>query len=473
MSVYLEVVDHDARFAKLTKEPLIANYIDIATEEERRNLKQLLYTRHEGDSLNVVPRCRCETLIGTDKIGMLCSNCGSMVISQLERPLESTIWLETPRKTAALINPVAWTVLSNTMTTSGFNILEWLVNTNYAPPANVPKKLSRLVDMGIPRGLNNFVKGFDEIMEDVLSVRGLIKPYGPDKDDLPQWIHQNRNKLFCDHLPMPSEMGFVIEATSSSVFLDKTITLALDAFWTIVSIEKGMRPLSEHWRQVKTVKAVSKLANYYYAFTNKMLGGKPGMIRKHIMGGSSHFSARGVISSIWEPHRYDHIRLPWSMALQLLRVHLINKLIKRRYSPAEIAALFRDSAMCYNPVFDELFNELLSESLSGALPATIGRNPTLARGSIQYLPIGQIKTDPTNNTIEISNLCLKGPNADFDGDAMNVMLMLDEYLASYMERLAPHTSALDLNEPRRISRNLALPNPLVATVSNYLYGGHN
>jgi hypothetical protein len=68
--------------------------------------------------------------------------------------------------------------------------------------------------------------------------------------------------------------------------------------------------------------------------------------------------------------------------------------------------------MCYNPIFDELFNELLSESLSGSIGATIGRNPTLARGSIQYLPIGEVKTDPSNNTIEISNLCLKGPNAD-------------------------------------------------------------
>lgn len=55
---------------------------------------------------------------------------------------------------------------------------------------------------------------------------------------------------------------------------------------------------------------------------------------------------------------------------------------------------------------------------------------------------------------------------------MNLMLALDNHMASHLARLAPHHSAMDLNEPRRISRNLALPNPLVATISNYLYGGH-
>jgi len=59
-----------------------------------------------------------------------------------------------------------------------------------------------------------------------------------------------------------------------------------------------------------------------------------------------------------------------------------------------------------------------------------------------------------------------------DGDAMNLMLALDNHMARNLSRLAPHHSAMDLNEPRRVSRNLALPNPLVATISNYLYGGH-
>lgn len=472
MSVYLEVVDQDAKYEALSKEPLIANYLNVTTVEEREELKQKLYTRHEGDSLNVIPRCRCEHLSGTDKYGMTCPKCGTIVVSQLERPLESSIWIEAPKKVKALFNPVAWTMLSNTMTTSGFNLLEWLVNPNYAPMANQPKKLGKLIDKGVPRGLNNFITNFDNIMEDALSIRGLVKVYGPEKDDLPRWIHQNRNKIFCQHLPLPSETGFVIEATNTSMFLDKTIILALDAFWTIVSIEKGMRPLSEHWRQVRTIKAISKLANYYYTFTVKMLGGKPGMVRKHMMGGSAHFSARGVITSKWEPHDYRTIKTPWSMSLQILRLHLTNKLIKRDYNPSQIAALFRDSALSYNAVFDELFRELISESLSGGIDATLGRNPTLARGSIQYLPISEVDIDPSVNTIGISNLCLKGPNADFDGDAMNLMLALDNHMASHLARLAPHHSAMDLNEPRRISRNLALPNPLVATISNYLYGGH-
>lgn len=414
MSVYLEVVDHDERFYALTKEPVIANYVDVKTEQARDALKRQLYTCYEGDSLNVVPHCKSGCTSGSDKIGMTCSKCGTTVMSQLERPLESTIWIETPRKVEALINPVAWTILSNAMTTSGFNLLEWFTNPNYVTYANPPKKLYKLEALNIPRGYNEFIRNFDNIMADVTSIKGLVKVYGPDRDDLSVWINQNRKKLFPQHLPLPSEMGFVIESTSSSIFLDKTITLALDAFWTIVSIENGMRPLSPHWRQVRTVKAMSKLAEYYYTFAAKMLGGKPGMVRKHLVGGSAHFTARGVITSIWEPHRYDQLKLPWSMALQLLRLHLMNKLIKRNYSPAQMAELFRDSSLSYHPLLDELFKEIIAEGLDNSISASFGRNPTLARGSIQYLPIGQIKTDPLDNTIGISELCLRGANADFD-----------------------------------------------------------
>jgi hypothetical protein len=134
-----------------------------------------------------------------------------------------------------------------------------------------------------------------------------------------------------------------------------------------------------------------------------------------------------------------------------------------------IDQLFRESALQYNPLLDTLLKELISESPHGGIPVTFGRNPTLARGSIQVLYVTHIKTDPEIITISLSVLVLRGFNADFDGDEMNLWLIPDHATHRRLSRLAPHLTALDLNEPRRISGNLALPAPAVSTIANWMY----
>lgn len=59
--------------------------------------------------------------------------------------------------------------------------------------------------------------------------------------------------------------------------------------------------------------------------------------------------------------------------------------------------------------------------------------------------------------------------ATFDGDQLNGMIILDLSTADKLERLAPYHSVLDLQNPRTISRNIALPAPVVATISNWLH----
>lgn len=473
--VYLKLVNHDEIFASLTTHYIMANDIDVSTSDGRANLNRLLYNKYEGDSLNILPSCSCGDLQGGYNVGVQCVNCGTMVVPTMERPLESMIWFRAPDGVRALINPTAWVVLSTRMTINGFNLLEWLCNPAYKPPGKVPPKLSRLERYNFPRGINGFYENFDTIMDAVFALK-LVKEQGPQLKDVRHWIAQNRNSIFSQHLPMPSKLGFVVESATTVSYVDKTIVLAIDALKTIVSIENSIAPLPLFRKQVRTIKAITKLAEYYRVFVNKTLGGKPGIFRRHVFGGRLHFSARAVISSLSANHRYDELHLPWSLALQLLRLHLTGKLLRRidpntgvRYSPVSIDQLFRESALQYNPLLDTLLKELISESPHGGIPVTFGRNPTLARGSIQVLYVTHIKTDPEIITISLSVLVLRGFNADFDGDEMNLWLIPDHATHRRLSRLAPHLTALDLNEPRRISGNLALPAPAVSTIANWMY----
>lgn len=463
---YLAVVDHDRDFATLSINPTIANYLDITTEEGRKRLNKLLYTKYEGDSLNVLPTCDCGSLKGGYNVGVQCPQCLTVCDHAMEKPLESALWIKAPEGVRALINPVAWTILSTAMSTPSFNLLEWLCNTAYVPPGKVPDRLERYESLGIPRGLNTFVDRFDEIMDALFSIKLLVKDN--QYNDTRNWIKQNRDRIFCQYIPIPSKVGFVVESTTSMSYTDRTIILAIDALRSIVSIEATKMPITGFRRQNRTVQAISALANYYKTFTSKMLGGKPGIYRKHVFGGRTHFSCRAVITSIPGAHYYGELILPWSLSLQLFRLHLVNKLLRLGYAPAQIELMFRTSAMQYSPLFAKLLKELVDESPYIGIPCTFCRNPTLARGSIQLMFITGFRDDPSDNTIGISTLALKAPNADYDGDAMNLMLINDKKMYKLLSRLEPHLGVLDLNTPRKISNNVTIPSQVITTINNWI-----
>lgn len=409
--IYMEIVNHDRLFSMLATRPVIVNDINVDSIEEKEKLNRLLYTQYEGDSLDVLPSCDCGTLRGEYNVGVTCENCGTKCESITERSLESILWIKAPTGVRALINPTMWIIISKALTVSGCNMLEWLCNPSYKPPGNPPPILNRLMQLNIPRGLNNFHDNFDEIIE-ALFVNNIVKGDRQDKLDLWTFIQENRANIFSQYLPIPSRIGFITEQTATGMYADTNMTLAIDATRTISSIEYSVSPLTLRGAESRTVKAITQLAAFYQTFAEDSMSGKPGILRKHVFGGRPHFSGRAVISSLSEPHDYDELHVPWGLALQILKVHLTSKLLKRGFTPIQINQLFSTYAIKYCDLFNELFHELINESPHKGLPCILQRNPSLARGSAQLFFITHVKTDPAINTISMSVLALKDPNAD-------------------------------------------------------------
>lgn len=416
--LYQQTIDHMAIFSNLTFQPLIANEIDVDTLQGKEALSNLLYTRYEGDSLNIVPTCDCETLIGAQFLGQVCEVCHHECVYETEKKLESLLWIKAPNPVEMLISPVAWIILSESFSTAGFNLLEWLTDQSYAPSAKAIGKNQRALDhymsYGIPRGLNSFYTNFDRIIELIYICR-LVKDFGPNKDDTREWIKQNRNVIFTKYLPIPSKISFVVENSGNSTYIDDNITQAFDAVHAIIAAEKGGIRSSLKRTESKVVYAIKTLSSYYYSFAAGTLGSKPGVFRKHTFGGSLSFTGRAVISSNSGVHQYDELHLPWSLSLQLLKLHITNKLLRAPYyySPKKINNLFRDYALEYNPVLDEVMNQLIKEAPLGKIPCLFQRNPSLHRGAAQLLYITKIKKNPKDTTIAFSVLALKAPNGTF------------------------------------------------------------
>lgn len=470
MSVYMELKDLDKIFAHLTTQPFIVNRIDVSKKEEKDRLNRLLYTHYNGDSLDIVPTCDCGTVRGEYNKGIRCKICGTIVESSTERPLESLLWIECPEGVDTLINPSAWGILSNALTVGGCNVMEWLCNPMYNPTTNGPAPILNVIPPEWPRSLNFFYHNFDMIFDTLLKLR-VVKRDEEYRNDLVEFVRMYRDRIFCKYLPFPSRIGFITEATPLGTFADTTMAPAIDAIRTITSISTSITPLSQRSRESRTVKAISQLSQYYRSFKKDTLGSKRGAFRKHIFGGRTHFTGRAVISSLSEDHHYEELHLPWAMSVQLYKIHLTNKLLKRGFSPREITEIFHEYVNQYSPLLDELFHELIAESPFRGLPVILQRNPSLVRGSAQRFYVTKVKTDVTINTISLSVLCLKAPNADFDGDELNLMAILDVEMHDKLEPLAPHMGTLDLRKPWTVSRNLSIPGPVLNTGNNWLSGG--
>lgn len=416
--LYQETVNFEGLFSNLTFTPVFANDLNVDTLEGKEELSKLLYTRYEGDSLNIIPHCECGALHGAGRLDEICVVCNHPCTYITEKTLESLLWIKAPKKVKTLMSPVAWILISEAFSTAGFNLLEWLTDSSYVPPAKTVDKITRQLAAynayGIPRGLNSFYDHFDTIIEAVYKCK-LVKEHVDDKFGIREWIAQNRKDIFTKVLPIPSKVSFVVENSGNSTYIDDNITQAFDAVHAMIAIENNEARISEKRSESKVVYVLKTLAKYYYDFAGGTLGSKPGIFRKHVFGGSLSFTARAVISSNSGVHSYDELHLPWTLSLQLLKLHITNKLRRHpyNYSPKRINNLFRDYALRYHPILDEVMEVLIKESPLGKLPCLFQRNPSLHRGAAQLLYITKIKKDPSINTITFSVLALKAPNADF------------------------------------------------------------
>lgn len=393
-----------------TREPKIINDIAESSEQDRLEFNRLIYTTYSGDLLSNLPTCECGAVVGGYNIDVECKICRTKVCSHVERDLEPIVWIRAPKGVKALINPIVWMMLKKKFTRSGFEIIRWICDTNYAPPVRKPQAVQRLEEMKLPRGLNNFVENFDSIMATLCDLKEYKK--SPEIAELMLAINNQRDCVFSEYLPLPNRALLVIEESNVGTYVDPIITGAVDAIRMMAGIDSSLTTHTVRVKENRTVKTISQLAEFYEGLYKTTLAKKQGIFRKHIFGSRAHFSFRAVISSLTDAHSYEEIHIPWGIGLSVFRIHLKAKLMRRGRTPNEIASFLNRHAALYNEELDQLFQELIAESPYLGPPVIAQRNPSLERGSAQLVYITQVKTVVEIPTVSISILDVKGLNAD-------------------------------------------------------------
>lgn len=492
--IFLDLEDFADLYSRCARPPTFVNDLDQNDVASRERLNELLLTTYESDTLESVPSCSCGNLHGgTSDVTQVCEICGTSPAIPAEREIESQLWIRTPDGVRGLIHPLLLGYLDRFFGSNGASIIQYLMDPFYRPKKKSPQ-LMQIDRSPHRRGLNYFIDNFDAVFEFLLYGVSISKTKKA-KERFAHFIRRNRTKLFPKALPIPSKITFIVESTPTGKFGDGTIESALDAVRTIGGISSGVECPRLDQLESKAFRASMQLMNFYDVQYSKSLSPKPGWFRRHVFGSRPAFSFRAVISSLSEEHRYNEVHLPWSLSVSLFKQHLRNKLQRRGFSPSASNQYVNDHIETYSPLLDELFQELIAEATEQSrtesirnansilhnlpnippelvydqgIPCVIQRNPSLKRLSAQRFFITKIKTDPAINTISLSVLVLKGPNADFDGDALNGILILDAVMRRGLEKLASHYGVMDMHTPWKLSGDIALPGPVLSTIDHWL-----
>ena len=472
MPIYQRIKSFDEEIRRLKSPPIILNdLVELEENGEPVDIRSFIYNNFSGDIVSAIPSCECGKTQGEFSVGLKCDSCGTAVKSHVYEDIQPLVWFRKPEGIEGIINPAIWTMLYNKYNKQGFNVLLWLCDTTYKPTKEIPRVIETLEQSGIERGYNNFVNNFDHILE-VLNRMPLYRTKPKGK---PEWlmplIEENREIIFSDYLPLPNKSLLIVETTNVGVYVDSTVVDAINPIHILMTLDSPIKSYSTRVKENRLTKAIHELSKYFVGFFENILSKKPGLFRKHAFATRTHFSFRAVISSITEPHRYDEIYVPWRATIASMRFHLINKLMRKKGFEYNYAHGYLYSRMYqYDPLLDEIFQELINESPYGGIPCTLQRNPTLLIGSMQLFHITKIKTDPEDQTISLPILNTVPFNADFDGDAMNATLMVDNYMTSLFQPLEPDNSVFGLNSgPLEVSYCVALPKPVISTITNWLY----
>ena len=179
-----------------------------------------------------------------------------------------------------------------------------------------------------------------------------------------------------------------------------------------------------------------------YEMIEDILSGKKGAIRS-VFSGRCAFSSRDVI--VPGPKlRSDEIIMPYQAMVELLQQSIVN-ILQKSYNIGydKAYAIWQNSQRQYD---DKVYNIIKSiiKSYPRGIPVLLNRNPTICIGSILQMYVIDVCKP---YTLKVPLGILPALAADFDGDVLNVLYMINADFIRVCEEVLNPRNAM------RIDRN--------------------
>lgn len=418
MPLHLKLINMDSVYHSLETDKVLLNECDIFNAETKQWVDNMIMKNYSEDNLSIIPSCQCGELKGTYYVGDVCHKCNTTVVSSIEDNISFLLWLKAPKDVEYFISPIVIAILLNRYKITKPNIQ--LIKYIMLPKYQIDKKQQRknidqlekldflLKANGISRGYNSFVQHFFKIIE--ILEGEFVKEKPSERIKFQEFLQANKQNIFSEYLPFPNKIMFAMDTNELGKFIDKSLLNPINVIRRVTGIDVYTKPSAV--KQSKVANSLLDLADFYIGYMKAAFFSKPGLTRQNIGSTRCHFTGRAVIVSIYGPHDYDELHLPWSLSCSLLRENILNRLYKRGFSYKKAINFLIYHNRIYHPLLDEIFKEIIA-AVPGGLPAFFNRNPSLHRGSIQTVRITRIKTNVNDNCFSMSYLIAKSFNADF------------------------------------------------------------
>lgn len=464
--VVLGAINYNEVYERHKDTSVVINDLKLDTEEDRKIIDNLVMTSYDSQELlSAIPTCTCGELTGGFNLGKECGDCGTKVQRPTMGEVDHNVWLRIPDEVHGFISPYFYNLLYERTGTKRYSILEWAIDPYATPPDNLSQVMQRgieyLQEIGWKRDINYFIENFDVFIEALPKLTN--KPLKHTLSVIQ--AEGTKEKLFPKYLPVPSRLLMVMEHTSIRSFTDLPNSDMMDAVRAISSIA-NTPDMTKKLIVRRTTSIIKSIASYFDKTTKANFRKKSGLLRGQTFSSRSNFCSRTVIISNHKEHHYNEVLIPWSVGLEVYKFHITNKLLKRGFSLRAAMSLIERSGRTYNETISEILDELIAEAPGQVLPVLMQRNPTIRYNSAQLTKIARFKKDPRDQTINWPPECLRGPNADFDGDETNHQHVLDNQTARDLQILEPHFAIYSFSDLSRYNHCLEIPATTVSVYAN-------
>lgn len=264
-------------------------------------------------------------------------------------------------------------------------------------------------------GMIDFQERFDEIMS-------YYHRKKPNKMDYYESIMADKDKIFIQSIPVftihlrPFRLDggvFHFEGTNAIYNMMANIAAKINDDKTLMNRKKKPKNQLLFDLQMKYKEL--------YDEVTKIISGKKGSIRQ-LFGGRYNFTARSVIAPGPDLH-IDEVWLSYPCLCGLLQQRIINILHKSYFMKYNDAyKLLHESMHQENPIIRQIIEGIIKSSGRG-IPVLINRNPTIAYGGILQTYVSGISE---GYTMLLNLQILDGLAADFDGDTLNILLIINK-----------------------------------------------
>ena len=411
----------------------------LMTKNLSEDITSAIFSNCDGD-LGFVPTCQCGMTRGVSKAGLICPYCDTECSSQFVDSLEHSSWINIPEEFPPVLHPTWYMVLAEFAQLSSrkrgaeggmgkYNVIDVFLNPKLESGNSgivVAEELQML--LAGKRGFSYFAKHPDEMLD--------IFMYGYKKNaknkklpELEAFRRQYQDVLFTRKLPLlhsslhplTSGVGGTMKyMDKSSGSIIEAIVDLNNALFKIRSSESKGKPMSDALKDKKLFSIYTKIIDYYDKLINTSNGSKiaskQGILRKHCFGSRLHDTYRAVVIPQVTPMPLDELVMPWGIMVTVLKPNILNYLVNvRKMSVPDALDKYHQSLAVYDEVVDEAITSYIAATRKGKIPVIMGRNPTIAYGSLMLLYVKNYKKAPRDETISV-NACIVNPlNMDFDG----------------------------------------------------------